>query len=50
MCVPLGIAPEVAQNQAAIAHLPGKVPPLASRWDNSMTFGDFSDKTLQAYH
>ena len=51
MCVPLGVDPEVAlQRPAAKRALPPKVPPLATRWDNSMSFGDFSEKTLNAYH
>ncbi|KAL1496552.1 hypothetical protein AB1Y20_014158 [Prymnesium parvum] len=50
MAVPHGVAPEEAQAQAAIDALPAGVPPLASRWRNEMTFGEFSIKTLEKYH
>ena len=50
MAVPEGVDPAVAQAQAAIAALPPRVPPLASRWDNSMTFGQFTLKTIEKYH
>ena len=38
-----------AQAQAAIAALPPGVPPLATRWDNSMTFGQFTNRTIEKY-
>lgn len=50
MAVPEGVDPDVAQAQAAIKALPGRVPPLASRWDNSMTFGEFTIKTIEKYY
>ena len=50
MAVPRGVDPAVAQAQAAIKALPPRVPPLASRWDNSMTFGQFTLKTIEKYH
>ena len=49
MAMPAGIDPAVAQAQAAIAALPPRVPPLASRWDNSMTFGQFTNRTIEKY-
>jgi isopenicillin N synthase-like dioxygenase len=30
--------------------LPPSVPPLASRWNNEQTFGQFTDSTLNAYY
>ena len=45
----LYLSSPVAQAQAAIAALPPRVPPLASRWDNSMTFGQFTNRTIEKY-
>ena len=50
MNVPDGIDPELAQSQSAAANLPRGVPPLAKRWNNQMTFGDFTDATLNSYY
>lgn len=50
MGCPEGVAPEAAQSQAAAATLPNGVPSLASRWNPSMTFSDFTNSTLSAYY
>ena len=50
MVVPSTIDPAQAQSQAAAANLPPGVPTLASRWNPTQTFGDFTDSTLQAYY
>lgn len=47
MRVPEGVEPEQA---AKTENLPKGVPPLASRWDNSMDFAAFTDATLKAYY
>lgn len=47
---PSSIDPSQAQSQAAAANLPRGVPPLASRWNPTQTFGDFTDATLKAYY
>ena len=50
MDVPTGISSDAAQSQSAAANLPPGVPPLASRWSEDMTFGDFTDATLKSYY
>ena len=50
MNVPDGVDPELAQSQSAAANLPRGVPPLAKRWNSQMTFGDFTDATLNSYY
>lgn len=50
MNVPEGVDAATAQNQDAAKSLPKGVPSLASRWNESMTFGDFSDATIGAYY
>ena len=50
MNVPEGMDPEQAQSQSAAANLPKGVLPLGSRWKREMTFGDFTDATLNSYY
>lgn len=50
MGVPAGVDPAVAQAQAAIEALPKRVPPLASRWENGISFGEFTLRTIEKYH
>lgn len=50
MTIPNERRPEDAQTQLAARSLPPGVPPLASRWQVGMDFGQFTDKTLNAYH
>ena len=50
MTCPLGIEPAAAQTQAAAATLPPGVPSLASRWNPTQSFGDFTDSTLSSYY
>ncbi|KAL3913159.1 MAG: hypothetical protein SGPRY_008083 [Prymnesium sp.] len=45
MTVPRGIPPKVAMAQGAIGMLPPRVPSIESRWDDSLTFGDFTRKS-----
>lgn len=47
MSVPEGVDPEAA---ARTENLPKGVPPLSTRWDNSMDFDQFSQATLKAYY
>jgi hypothetical protein len=30
--------------------LPKRVPPLASRWENGISFGEFTLRTIEKYH
>jgi hypothetical protein len=48
--VPAGVDPAVAQAQAEIEALPKRVPPLASRWENAISFGEFTLRTIEKYH
>jgi len=50
MAMPEGVSPEEAQSQSASKTLPKGVPPLSSRWEESMTFGEFTKSTLKAYY
>ena len=50
MAVPTGIDTVLAQSQQAALSLPKGVPPLATRWQCTQTFGEFTDSTLSAYH
>lgn len=50
MTCPEGMPAENAQSTAAADALPKGVPRLASRWNDSMTFGDFTNATLAAYY
>jgi len=50
MNVPEGRSPEQAQDQRAAASLPTGVPPISARWDPSMDFGEFTEKTLSSYY
>ena len=47
---PSEIDPENAQTQKAARNLPRGVPPLHTRWNNSMDFSEFSLSTLAEYH
>jgi isopenicillin N synthase-like dioxygenase len=48
---PPGVDPQSAQTANAAASLPKSVPPLGTRWTGStMTFGAFTQATLEAYH
>jgi isopenicillin N synthase-like dioxygenase len=50
MQVPEGVAPSNAQSSVAADNLPKGVPALASRWNNSMDFGQFTAETLKMYY
>jgi len=50
MKTPDGVDISAAQSQSAAAALPAGVPPLSSRWEERMDFGEFTEKTLQAYY
>jgi isopenicillin N synthase-like dioxygenase len=60
MVCPRSVDPAAAQSQSSAKNLPSGVPPLSSRWrgaddseenlSKAMTFGDFSDATLNAYY
>lgn len=50
MRVPDGVSPEEAQTQSAAAALPKGVPPLSRRWDQKMSFGQFTKSTLKEYY
>jgi isopenicillin N synthase-like dioxygenase len=50
MSCPSEIHPDKAQSQNAAKNLPRGVPPLHTRWNNSMDFSEFSLSTLAAYH
>lgn len=50
MNCPPGMDPSSAQSQSAAKNLPPGVPPLASRWNPSQTFGEFTGVTLQSYY
>jgi hypothetical protein len=50
MNCPAGIEAAAAQSQAAAATLPPGVPSIASRWNPSQTFGDFTESTLSSYY
>jgi hypothetical protein len=50
MNVPAGMEASSAQSQSAAKNLPQGVPPLASRWDCSMDFALFTEKTLGSYY
>lgn len=39
-----------AATMAAVVATPDKVPPLAARWTDGMTFGDFLQKTFEMYY
>ena len=51
LAAPAGVDPRRAQTQDAAAALPKGVPPLGDRWaGGAMTFGAFTQATLEAYH
>ena len=50
MNVPEGIDPSKACYGSSTQHLPPGVPPLHTRWQNNISFGDFTNQTLDAYH
>lgn len=51
MNAPKGVSPEQAQSQSAAANLPKGVAPLSRRYTRAdMTFGDFTDATLNSYY
>jgi isopenicillin N synthase-like dioxygenase len=43
-------APRGLSTDAILAKESSRVPPLAKRWENNMTFGDFLTKTFQMYY
>lgn len=50
MNVPEGLDPSCAQSQSAAKNLPPGVPPLASRWNPSQDFSQFTEVTLNSYY
>ena len=50
MNIPEGVTVEQAQSQEAAHALPRGVPPLSRRWDQSQTFGEFTESTLKEYY
>jgi isopenicillin N synthase-like dioxygenase len=50
MNCPPGVDPAQTQTQTAALNLPPGVPPLASRWNPSQNFGEFSEATHKAYY
>jgi len=43
-------APPGVSTESILAKESSRVPPLAKRWENHMTFGDFLTKTFQLYY
>ncbi len=50
MIIPDGKCIEDAQNRDAEQHLPRTVRNLRSRWSPGMNFGEFSQKTFEAFY
>ena len=50
MTVPPGMDARNAQKATAEKALPKGVPRLASRWNEKMDFGEFTEKTLRSYY
>lgn len=50
MNIPAGVDVETTQSQSSAKNLPRGVPTLASRWNPSQNFSDFTKATLSAYY
>jgi hypothetical protein len=50
MDIPAQRAAAEAQTQHAAKSLPKGVPPISSRWQEGIDFGEFTSRTLKAYH
>ena len=47
---PEGVDVETTQSQSSAKQLPRGVPTLASRWNPTQNFSDFTKATLSAYY
>jgi isopenicillin N synthase-like dioxygenase len=50
MAMPDGRTADQTQDQRSSSTLPTGVPPISSRWDASMDFSEFTEKTLSSYY